>query len=316
VRLAAAAEQAAQIRALTTRPAVIALQVDRVRLQVDVLLWLGVGLGLVFTMVNVQQFAAAGAPAFSPTWWTAWLLDPMVSLVLIAVMRAEQITARYGVPLGVWARRTKWCAFAVTYTMNTWVAWGLDSAPFSVSGVVLHSIPPLLVVLAAETGPGLRDRLTAAADRAHHSGGGTTGPITNTSTSTFTATTSGHEAAGPPVPEPPSNLVHEPLTELVHEPAGGSVQEPPREQAREPRRRIGGPTTDGAPRRRRSSKQHRPPPRRLLADYLTVAQAALDEAVAAGRRPLVTPTWCRDVTGCSAGTSVKLAAALRTKEPA
>lgn len=66
--------------------------------QVDTLLWTGVILGLLFTMVNVQRFAAAGAPAFSSTWWTAWLLDPMVSLVLFAVLRAEQITSGHQLP--------------------------------------------------------------------------------------------------------------------------------------------------------------------------------------------------------------------------
>src|SRR5688572_8145009 len=40
-QLAAAAEEAAQVRALTTRPDVVALRVDRVRAQVDALLWAG-----------------------------------------------------------------------------------------------------------------------------------------------------------------------------------------------------------------------------------------------------------------------------------
>ena len=57
----------------------------------------------------------------------------------------------------------------------------------------------------------------------------------------------------------------------------------------------------------------RPPTagRRLLADYLTDARAALDTARAAGEPVEVTAAWCRRVTGCSAGTSVKVAAALR-----
>jgi hypothetical protein len=52
-------------------------------------------------MTNVQQFAAAGAPVGSLAWWSAWLLDPMVSLVLLAVLRAEQVTTRYQVNTGV-----------------------------------------------------------------------------------------------------------------------------------------------------------------------------------------------------------------------
>jgi hypothetical protein len=169
-RLAAQATDAARVRELTTHPDVIALRVERVRAQVDALLWAGIVLGLAFTMVNVQSFAAAGAQVWSPAWLVAWLLDPMVSLVLLAVLRAEQVTARYQVALPAWARRTKWLTFAATYVMNTWTSWGLDSGAgagaVSWSGVVLHSVPPLVVFATAETGPGLRDRLTEAVHRA------------------------------------------------------------------------------------------------------------------------------------------------------
>ena len=94
-RLVREAREGAEVRALAARPEVVALRVARVGAQVDVLLWVGIGLGLLFTMVNVQRFAAGGAPAFTAVWWAAWLLDPMVSLVLLAVIRAEQVTARH-----------------------------------------------------------------------------------------------------------------------------------------------------------------------------------------------------------------------------
>src|SRR5881398_935018 len=90
-----------------------------------------------------------GAVFGSLPWCSAWLLDPMVSLVLIAVLRAEQVTARYQVQTGVWVRRTKVFAFAATYVMNTWQSW----TALDVAGIVLHSVPPILVYLAAETGP-------------------------------------------------------------------------------------------------------------------------------------------------------------------
>jgi hypothetical protein len=94
-RLRADAEDAARVRAWSTHPDVVALRTERVRAQVDALMWVGLLLGLAFTMLNVQTFAAAGAPAGSLAWCAAWLLDPMVSLVLVAVLRAEQVTARY-----------------------------------------------------------------------------------------------------------------------------------------------------------------------------------------------------------------------------
>lgn len=166
-KLAQDAADASRIRALSTHPDVIALRVEKVRTQVDRLMWTGLLLGLAFTMVNVQTFAAAGAAVGSLSWCAAWLLDPMVSLVLVAVLRAEQITARYQVEmrtdtLGPWVRRTKLFAFLATYVMNTWQSWQHLHA----SGIVLHSVPPVMVYLAAETGPILRDRLTEAVLRA------------------------------------------------------------------------------------------------------------------------------------------------------
>lgn len=283
-RLAAEAADAAQIRALTTHPDVIGLRVERVRAQVDALLWAGIVLGLAFTMVNVQSFAAAGSPTFSAAWWVAWLLDPMVSLVLLAVLRAEQVTARYQVALPAWGRRTKWLAFAATYVMNTWVSWGLADAPFSASGVVLHSVPPLIVFATAETGPGLRDRLTEAVQRAltDHAAGGSTG-------------------GGLALSVSPSTPVHEPVADTAHE----LVVNAAHEHGSTPRPRP-------ASRRGRARK---PAPRRLLAEYVTAARAVLDQAQADGAAVEPSPAWCRQVTGCSTGTSVKVAAALRTTAP-
>ncbi|WP_103379746.1 hypothetical protein [Pseudonocardia dioxanivorans] len=282
-RLAEQAADAAAVRALTTHPDVIALRVERVRSQVDALLWAGIVLGLAFTMVNVQTFAAGGADRFTAAWWVAWLLDPMVSLVLLAVLRAEQVTARYQVTLPAWGRRTKWLTFAATYVMNTWTSWGLAGTPLSWSGVVLHSVPPLVVFATAETGPGLRDRLTEAVRRAltEHTAGGSTG---------------GDAAAAPTTNAAVHEQTDEPVREPVTEPAPAA---PARPAARRTPRRTTGPV-----------------PRRLLADYLTDARAALDAAHAAGELVEPSPTWCRQVTGCSAGTSVKLAAALRTDQPA
>ncbi|MEU0510094.1 hypothetical protein [Amycolatopsis sp. NPDC006125] len=131
---------------------------ERVAQQVDRLCWTGILLGLAFTMTNVQQFAAAGAPAWSLRWCGAWLLDPMVSLVLLAVLRAEQVTARYGIRTGGWARGAKWFTLGATYVMNTWEAF-VNRSP---AQVVLHSVPPLVVFVAAEAVTDLRDKLGAA----------------------------------------------------------------------------------------------------------------------------------------------------------
>ncbi len=296
-RLASQAAQAAQVRALTTDPDVIALRVEKVRTQVDALLWAGIVLGLAFTMVNVQSFAAGGAGPDEAAWWVAWLLDPMVSLVLLAVLRAEQVTARYQVALPVWARRTKWLTFAATYVMNTWTSWGLDGGALLWSGVVLHSVPPLIVFATAETGPGLRDKLTEAVHRAlteHATRAQHEDPTAATPAADDSATVATREPAGAAVRALAAPVVREPV---VNRPV----------PARPPAPRTGSRTGSRA-----GSRTGRPAPRRLLADFVTDARAALDTARAAGHRVEVTPAWCREVTGCSAGTSVKVAAALLT----
>jgi hypothetical protein len=157
-RLAEDAAEAADVRRWQTHPDMVALQVERVRTQVDRLCWAGIILGLAFTTANVQWFAASGAAFGSLPWLTAWLLDPTVCLVLLAILRAEQVTARYQVRTGRWVRAAKWLTLAATYVMNTWSSWVAGSP----AGVVLHSVPPLVVFVAAEAVTDLRDKLTDA----------------------------------------------------------------------------------------------------------------------------------------------------------
>ncbi len=157
-QMARDAADAAEVRRWQSHPDVIAWRVERVRRQVDRLCWSGIVLGLAFTTANVQGFAAAGAEVGSLPWLTAWLLDPTVCLVLLAILRAEQVTARYQVHTGRWVRAAKWLTLAATYVMNTWSSW-VDGSP---AGVVLHSVPVVVVFVAAEAVTDLRDKLTDA----------------------------------------------------------------------------------------------------------------------------------------------------------
>ncbi|OAP20914.1 hypothetical protein A4R44_08359 [Amycolatopsis sp. M39] len=106
-KLAQDAAEAAEVRAYQTDPDVVALRIERVRRQVDWMAWSGIVLGLGFTMTNVQTFASADTAVWSLPWLAAWVLDPTVSLVLLAILRAEQVTARYQVRTGPWVRRAK-----------------------------------------------------------------------------------------------------------------------------------------------------------------------------------------------------------------
>ncbi|MCD2191602.1 hypothetical protein LN037_31190, partial [Actinomycetospora sp. SF1] len=139
-------------------PAVVAGKVARIQAQIDRWALVAILLGLAFTMVNVQTFAAAGAAMWTLPWLAAWLLDPMVSILLLVVVRAEQVTARWQVRMAWQVTATKWVAFAATYVMNTWSS--IDEGVWS--DIVLHSVPPVFVLIGAEVLPKLREGLTEA----------------------------------------------------------------------------------------------------------------------------------------------------------
>jgi hypothetical protein len=162
-KLKKAAKSASEVRAYQTDPDVVALRVEVVRTWVDRLVWTGMVLGLLFTMANVQSFASQGTARFSVDWFIAWLLDPMVSLVLIGVLMGEQVINRHNVGAGGWVRVTKWVALGCTYGMNTWSAY----AAHSPAKILLHSVPPLIVVCAAEAVTDLRMSITKAVTTAY-----------------------------------------------------------------------------------------------------------------------------------------------------
>ncbi|MGH3828416.1 MAG: hypothetical protein ACRDQX_14795 [Pseudonocardiaceae bacterium] len=112
-------------------------------------------LALVFTMVNVQQFAADGHPVNSLQWWIAWLLDPMASVTMGTAIVFEGVLASYRHQVG-WLAATKWFAGICTWAMNIWSS----AVAVSWSGMVLHSVAPGLVLLLAEAAPRVRRSLS------------------------------------------------------------------------------------------------------------------------------------------------------------
>lgn len=109
-------------------------------------------LALVFTMVNVQQFAAQGHLEFGVQWWIAWLLDPMASLTMVAAIVYEGLLSDYGKPRVVWLEITKWYAGIGTWGMNIWSS----AASSSWHGVWLHSIAPGIALGLAQAAPRVR----------------------------------------------------------------------------------------------------------------------------------------------------------------
>lgn len=113
-------------------------------------------LALVFTMVNVQTFAAAGHSWRSFEWWIAWLLDPMASIALGTAILLENLLARYDRREG-WLTATVWFTGLATLTMNVWQSVAVGS----VSGVMLHSVAPGVLLFLAAATPRARRKLTA-----------------------------------------------------------------------------------------------------------------------------------------------------------
>lgn len=292
-RLRAKAVEAAQLRACQTDPDVVALAVEQVGQWFDRLLWSGIGVGLAFTTTNVQAFAAHGAAAWSLAWLAAWLLDPTVSLILVAMLLAEQVISRAQIPTPPWTHVTKGVALVATYTMNTWQSWAAADA----GQIVLHSVPVIVVFAAVQAAPELRHCLTEAVRRAaEYAAKNAPAPVQEAPA--VPSMNGSMDAPVSPVVSPIVNA-RPAFMAAVH----GSADERPAPS-----------TTNGAaPRRRSATTATRRPakrspskgaPRKLLADYVADARAAYTPGVD------VTPAWVRDVTDCSRGLSPKVAASL------
>lgn len=132
---------AAQIVALQ------ALQTNLTRVLVAVAV-----VALAFTATNVTLFAIDHH--ISP--WIAWLLDPMVAVALGAVLIVDGRLSEHGVHPSGWASALRWFAGLGTWLMNCWGSLWPNGAPFGMprqvdpAGLVLHSIPPVLLIVLAE----------------------------------------------------------------------------------------------------------------------------------------------------------------------
>jgi hypothetical protein len=97
--LTARADSAAAKRRLESDTDVRALALSRRRRRWSGIAWTVLVLAMAFTCVNVQRFAAAGAPAWSPTWLVAWGVDPLLSLLVVGLLLARGDLAVLGLSL-------------------------------------------------------------------------------------------------------------------------------------------------------------------------------------------------------------------------
>ncbi|MFI1395258.1 hypothetical protein [Streptomyces sp. NPDC020681] len=107
---------------------------------------------LAFTATNVTLFAITHHISV----WIAWLLDPMVAVALGTVLIVDGLLSQHGVHPSGWATALRWFAGLGTWLMNCWAALWPAGTAFGVprdvdpAGLVLHSIPPVLLIVLAE----------------------------------------------------------------------------------------------------------------------------------------------------------------------
>ncbi|MFE6979416.1 hypothetical protein [Streptomyces sp. NPDC057682] len=107
---------------------------------------------LAFTATNVTLFAIDHHISV----WIAWLLDPMVAVALGAVLIVDGRLSEHGVQPSGWASGLRWFAGLGTWLMNCWASLWPAGTDFGVprqvdpAGLVLHSIPPVLLIVLAE----------------------------------------------------------------------------------------------------------------------------------------------------------------------
>ncbi|GAB3444527.1 hypothetical protein GCM10027570_13890 [Streptomonospora sediminis] len=163
-------------------------QIQRAAKRLDAALMAVAAGALAFSTVTVAELAIDhGVPA-----WIAWMLEPLVGIALWAALSSDAVLARYGRASGwrAWLLRT--FTGATTLTTNIWgsvfaaprpgrLEWDPDP-----TGIVLHAIAPVLLILLAEAAPRYRAHFAA---------------ITTTLTSPDAAT-SGPDTAPPGAPGP------------------------------------------------------------------------------------------------------------------
>ncbi|GAT67820.1 conjugal transfer protein TraI [Planomonospora sphaerica] len=145
-----AAQEAARLHALVQDPAMRAWQAARMRRLLVGVAMVVLALALAWSTAGVQHFAAEGAPAWSPGWLFAWLVEPFMSLALLVVVGARAYMGTRGQPIESRTLvRIEWLFLALTFGMNAWphLPWSLpDGETFTVGAVVLHIIGPLVAV--------------------------------------------------------------------------------------------------------------------------------------------------------------------------
>jgi len=170
------AREAARLHELGQDPAMRAWQAARMRQLLVAAAMVSLTLALAWSTAGVQTFAADGAPAWSPSWVFAWLVEPFMSLALLVVVGARAYLGTRGQPIdSPTLVRIEWLFLALTLGMNAWPYLPGVAETFSISRLVLHILGPVVAVAIVTALP----IILAAFTRLDHSTGARSGnPLT------------------------------------------------------------------------------------------------------------------------------------------
>lgn len=146
--------QARKLHALRQRPEAVALRDARVRLATTVMAMAAAVAALGWSTASVQQTAAHGAPAGTTGYALAFLVEPLISLGLLAVIGVQAYAAMRGGTVdpdsehGRVLKSTQRWLLTLTVTLNTWPyvspLWG--PGEFDLIQVVVHLVGPIVAV--------------------------------------------------------------------------------------------------------------------------------------------------------------------------
>ncbi|GAA1690380.1 hypothetical protein GCM10009733_103220 [Nonomuraea maheshkhaliensis] len=142
-----AAYEAARLHELAQDPMMKAWQAARMRKLLVTVAMVSLTLALAWSTAGVQVFASEGAPAWSPSWVFAWLVEPFMSMALLVIVGARAYMATHGQPIeSKTLTRIEYLFLALTLGMNAWRHLPWVAADFSLSALVLHILGPVVAV--------------------------------------------------------------------------------------------------------------------------------------------------------------------------
>jgi len=171
--------------------------------------------------------AAPFIDAHSPGWGTGPVMAVATDGCFVLSLQSDSTLSRYGVAGGAWPRVFRW----VTGLSTVWLNIGAAALAKDLVGVVVHLIPPLLLLLVAEAGPAYRRALARLARRADEET--TPVPIDGTDGPLYTAPQAVHTTAPTPAPtaavtpaEMPGSAVPVPASAEPGTPVSGPTAHP------------------------------------------------------------------------------------------